>query len=78
MLDLFSGSVSRTGVGHGVATVSVSDKLHEEGTLAGSDPILGPLGGLSDSEDVHTVNLVFDISNFPHFFLSFSSCGLEI
>lgn len=78
MLDLLSGSVSRTGVGHGVATVSVSDKLHEEGTLAGSNPILGPLGGLSDSEDVHTVNLVrFDISKFFPIYTS-SSRGLEI
>lgn len=41
-----------------MATVSVSDKLDEEGTLAGSDPFLGPFGGLSDGEDVHTVNLV--------------------
>lgn len=58
LLNFFSSSVSRTGVGHGVATVSVSDKLDEEGTLAGSGPFLGPFSGFSDGEDVHTVNLV--------------------
>lgn len=41
-----------------MATVSVSDKLDEEGTLAGSGPFLGPFSGFSDGEDVHTVNLV--------------------
>lgn len=40
-----------------MATVSVGDKLDEEGTLAGRGPFPGPFGGLSDSEDVHTVNL---------------------
>ena len=40
-----------------VTTVTVGDKLNEEGTLLGVDPVLRELGRLVNGDDVHTVHL---------------------
>ena len=40
-----------------VTTVTVGDKLNEEGTLLGVDPVLRELGRLVNGDDVHAVYL---------------------
>ncbi|KAI6757302.1 hypothetical protein HG531_003127 [Fusarium graminearum] len=56
-LNLLTGSVGGTGVGHGVTTVSVCDVLKDERTLVGSGVLLTVLDGSLDGEDIHTVDL---------------------
>lgn len=50
-------SVGGTGVGHGVASVSVGDEFVDEGTVALSGPLLAECDGLLAGKDVHTVDL---------------------
>ncbi|KAH3661905.1 hypothetical protein OGAPHI_006084 [Ogataea philodendri] len=57
VLDLLSGSVGGTWVGHGVSTVSVSLVLQNKWSVTGNTPVLGELGGLVNGQDIHTVNL---------------------
>ena len=56
-LDLLTGTVGGTGVGHGVTTVTVGDVLENHGALLGASPLLSVLDGGLDSEDVHAVDL---------------------
>jgi hypothetical protein len=56
-LDLLTGSVGGTGVGHGVASVSVCDVLENKRTVVVGGPLLSVLDGGLDGKDIHTVDL---------------------
>jgi hypothetical protein len=56
-LNLLTGSVGGTGIGHGVTAISVGNVLKNKRTLVGSGPLLTVLDGGLDGKDVHAVDL---------------------
>lgn len=56
-LNLLTGTVSGTGVGHRVTAVAVSDKLHEKWAIAFRYPLASVLHSVSGSDDVHAIDL---------------------
>lgn len=56
-LDLLTGSVGSSRVGHGVTTISIGHVLHDERTIAGCSPFLAILDGSLNSQDIHTIDL---------------------
>lgn len=57
VLDLVTSAVSRTGVRHGVSSVTVGDELHDKRSLSRHGVLLGKGGSLLHGQDVHAVDL---------------------
>lgn len=56
-LDLLTGTVRGSGVGHGVTSIPVGDILKNHRAVVGISPLLAVLDSRLDSETVHAVDL---------------------
>lgn len=72
VLDLLTGTVGGTGVGHGVTTIAVGLHLEQKRSLARDGPLLGVGNSLVNSQNIHSVDLFKNIINeicWPFFLL---------
>lgn len=77
VLDLLTGTVSGTGVGHGVTTITVGLHLEQKRSLARDGPLLGVGNSLVNGQDIHSVDLLekkkyMDVSTVEHTYTAVS------